>query len=39
MTNFGSGALEPRDLELALLGDALESFTGTLDAILIIGAV
>ena len=36
---FRDHPLEPRDLELALLGDALESFTGTLDAILIIGAV
>ena len=32
-------ALEPRDLKLALLGDALERFTRALDAILIIGAV
>jgi len=36
---FRDHPLEPRDLELALLGDALESFTGALDAILIIGAV
>jgi len=36
---FRDHPLEPRDLELALFGDALESFTGTLDTILIIGAV
>ena len=31
--------LEPRNLKLAFLRDALESFSGALDAILIIGAI